>query len=129
MKKYLMMTSGIFAASVGIVVGLRLDGAAMAVVVGIVCGVLATVPMGLVLVWTLRVREKQIDAQFGPLRNGYGQYPPIVVVNGQGTHPLNGGGVPLPALAGGNGPRQFKVIGQENTENGGDHLSPIWDEL
>jgi hypothetical protein len=127
MKKYGMALGGIFAASVGVVIGYRLSGEAMAVVVGIVCGILATVPMVVVLVWTLRVREKQVEAQLRGLGGGFGagQYPPIVVVNGQGT---TGNGPPVPMLNGG-GSRQFKVIGQEQTETGSDRLSPIWDDL
>ena len=98
----------------------------LAVVVGIVCGVLASIPTSAILVWTLRVRDKQIEAQLGQGR-GYGQYPPVVVVNGQGTSGLNG---PPPALTVGNGgPRTFKVIGQEKTESTGDSLPPIWSEF
>jgi hypothetical protein len=113
--------------TIGVVVGVRLSPEAMAVVVGIVCGVLASVPTSAILVWTLRVREKQVEAQMGQGRM-MGQYPPVVVVNGQG--PVNGanGSYP-PALPVGNGGRSFKVIGQDKTESGGDMLPPIWSDL
>jgi hypothetical protein len=99
----------------------------MAVVVGIVCGMLASVPTSAILVWTLRVRDKQLEAQLGPQRQ-YGQYPPVVVINGQ--QPNGAGGPPQPAmLNGGNGQRNFKVIGQETTDSAGDRLPPIWSDL
>ena len=81
----------------------------------------------LAVVVGVRVRDKQIEAQLGQGR-GYGQYPPVVVVNGPGPNGLNG--PPPPALTVGNGgPRNFKVIGQEKTENNGDSLPPLWSEL
>ena len=126
MKKFLYIAGTAFVVTLAVVVGGRMSPDAMAVVVGIVCGVLASIPTSAILVWTLRVRDKQIEAQLGQGR-GYGQYPPVVVVNGQGTSGLNG---PPPALTVGNGgPRTFKVIGQEKTESTGDSLPPIWSEF
>jgi len=125
MKKFMLVSGTLFAVTLAIVIGVRLSADAMAVVVGIVAGVLASVPMSIVLVWTLRVRDRQLETQFGNGR-GMGQYPPVVVVNGQGPH---GQPAAPPTLAAPTGPRQFKVVGQDNTENGHDSLSTIWDEL
>jgi hypothetical protein len=129
MKKFVMVISVAFAVTLAVVIGTRLSPDAMAVVVGIVCGVLASIPMTAILVWTLRVRDRQLEAQLGPQRM-MGQYPPVVVVNGQGT---NGNGGPVPVALGSgngtNGSRSFKVIGQETTETNGDLLPPIWDDL
>ena len=127
MKKFLYLAGIGFVVTLAVVVGVRMSPDAMAVVVGIVCGVLASIPTSAILVWTLRVRDKQIEAQLGQGR-GYGQYPPVVVVNGPGPNGLNG--PPPPALTVGNGgPRNFKVIGQEKTENNGDSLPPLWSEF
>jgi hypothetical protein len=127
MKKLIFVSGATFAITLAVVIGVRLSPDAMAVVVGIVAGVLASVPMSAVLVWTLRVRDRQLEAQFSAARGyGQGQYPPVVVVNGQGGHSQPAGPSLLTATP---GPRQFKVVGQENTENGRDTLSPIWDEL
>lgn len=126
MKKFLFVVGVAFTVTVAVVVGVRMSADAMAVVVGIVCGMLASVPTSAILVWTLRVRDKQLEAQLGPARQ-YGQYPPVVVINGQQPH---GSTSPQPALLnGGNGQRNFKVIGQETTESSGDRLPPIWSEL
>lgn len=129
MRKYFMFAGIVFAISLAVVVGLRMSADAMAVIIGIMFGLLASVPTSVILVWVLRQRDKQLEAQFSQTRP-FGQYPPVVVVNGQGT---NGYGSsfspPLPATAGAAGPRNFKVIGQENTETIGDVLPPFWDEL
>jgi hypothetical protein len=127
MKKFLFVVGVAFTVTVAVVVGVRMSADAMAVVVGIVCGMLASVPTSAILVWTLRVRDKQLEAQLGPARQS-GQYPPVVVINGQ--QPPGANGAPQPALLnGGNGPRNFKVIGQETTDSAGDRLPPIWTEL
>jgi len=126
MKKFLFVAGVAFAVTIAAAVGVRMSSDAMAVVVGIVCGMLASIPTSAILVWTLRLRDKQLEAQLGPARQ-YGQYPPVVVINGQQP---NGAHAPQPAvLSGGNAPRNFKVIGQENTENSGDRLPPIWSEF
>jgi len=130
MKKFLFLMGVIFAVTLAVVVGTRMSADAMAVVVGIVCGVLASIPTTILLVWVMRQRDRQLETQLTQTRH-YGQFPPVVVVNGQGTNGYNGS-YPAPALTAGthsNGSRNFKVIGQENTETMGDVLPPFWDEL
>lgn len=128
MKKFGMIVGVTFVVTLAIVIGFRMSSDAMAVVVGIVCGVLASIPTSTLLVWVMRQRDKQIEAQQMQSR-AYGNFPPVVVVNGQGT---NGNGTMVPPLPAGtlSGARNFKVIGQENTEtNGSDVLPAFWDEL
>jgi hypothetical protein len=132
MKKFLFVAGIIFVVTLGIVMGTRMSPDALAVVLGIVCGIIASIPTSAMLVWVMRQRDKQ-EAQMAQLRPfGGGHYPPVVVVNGQGT---NGYGSPLgnPALTMGPfpaaGPRSFKVIGQENTESVGDVLPHFWEEV
>lgn len=130
MKKFLFVVGVVFAVSLAIVMGTRMSPDATAVVIGIICGVLASVPTSAMLVWMMRQRDRQLETQFGQMRQ-YGQYPPVVVVNGQGTNGYSNG-YSMPSLAPGPAPvggRNFKVIGQENTENVGDVLPPFWDEV
>jgi hypothetical protein len=130
MKKFGMIAGVTFMVTLAMVIGLRMSTDAMAVVVGIVCGVLASIPTSTLLVWVMRQRDKQMELQQTHSR-AYGNFPPVVVVNGQGTNGY-GNGTMIPALPTGtlSGARNFKVIGQENTESGnGDLLPPFWDEL
>jgi len=129
MKKFGIITGVIFVATLAIVIGFRMSSDAMAVVVGIVCGVLASIPTSTLLVWVMRQRDKQMETQMQT--RSYGNFPPVVVVNGQGTNGYGNGAMAPPLPAGTlSGARNFKVIGQENTElNGGDVLPAFWDEL
>jgi hypothetical protein len=127
MKKFGMIVGVTFVVTLAIVIGFRMSPDAMAVVVGIVCGVLASIPTSTLLVWVMRQRDKQMEVQQMQSR-AYGNFPPVVVVNGQGT---NGNGTSAPPLPAGtlSGARNFKVIGQENTESNGDVLPAFWDEF
>lgn len=129
MKRFLFMAGIVFVVTLAVVMGTRMSPDALAVVIGIICGVLASIPTSAMLVWVMRQRDKQVEMQLGQRPFG-GQYPPVVVVNGQGT---NGYGAAYPtALPAGSppvGPRNFKVIGQENTETVGDVLPTFWDEI
>lgn len=126
MRKFVFLMSAIFAITLATVVGTRISPDAMAVIIGIVCGVLASIPTSVILVWVLRQRDRSLEAQSGSMRMG--QYPPVVVVNGQGTTGYAGAMTP-PALTGGTpiGSRDFKVIGQENTESTADVLPSFWE--
>jgi hypothetical protein len=128
MKKSLIIIGVAFSISLAVVIGTRMSPDAMAVVVGIVCGVLASIPTSTLLVWVLRQRDKQIENQMGQTRH-FGQFPPVIVVNGQGTNGNGAYAPPLPVGSSPSGPRNFKVIGQENTETMGDVLPSFWDEL
>jgi hypothetical protein len=130
MKRFLFSAGIVFVITIAVIMGTRMSPDALAVVIGIICGVLASIPTSAMLVWVMRQRDKQVEMQMGQRPFG-GQYPPVVVVNGQGT---NGYGSPygataLPAGSPPLGPRSFKVIGQENTETVGDVLPTFWDEI
>ncbi|GAB4444814.1 MAG: hypothetical protein Kow0031_27260 [Anaerolineae bacterium] len=130
MKRFFFVSGVVSAAVLSIVVGTRISADAMAVIIGIVCGVLASIPTSVILVWALRQRDRQLELQTGGPYQRMGHYPPVVVVNGQGT---NGYGSmmppPVPALSSAaGGSRDFKVIGQENTESAGDFIPPFWDQ-
>ena len=131
MKRFMFIAGIVFVVTIAVVMGTRMSPDALAVVIGIICGVLASIPTSAMLVWVMRQRDKQVEMQMGQMRPLAGQYPPVVVVNGQGTNGY-GGAYSTSALTAGApsmGPRNFKVIGQENTETVGDVLPTFWDEI
>ncbi len=131
MKKYLYIAGMVFVVTLAVIMGTRMSPDAVAVVIGIICGVLASIPTSAMLVWVMRQRDKQVEMQMGGMRPMGGHYPPVVVVNGQGTNGYTSP-YPAPALSAGMPPmggRSFKVIGQENTETVGDLLPTFWDEV
>ncbi len=134
MKRYGMILLGLFTVSIAITVALRMTPDAMAVIIGIILGMLATVPTSLVMLYTIRQRDKQ---QLDPRQQYANQYPPVVVVNsppnghGYGAGPVNAnGGSFLPAPG---GERSFKVVGQEaspaETASESFTLNSMWDEV
>jgi hypothetical protein len=133
MKKYIFALAGIFVSTVAIVLALRMSPDAMAVIIGIICGMLASVPTTVLLMYTMRQRDQQ-QQQFYQQQHGP-QYPPVVVVNGQ---PQQGYPAP-PSQAAGHGflpspmnGRSFRVVGQEANqgETFGEAfgISALWDD-
>lgn len=129
MKRFFFVSGVVSIAVLSIVVGTRISADAMAVIIGIVCGVLASIPTSVLLVWALRQRDRQLEMQAANPYQRMGHYPPVVVVNGQGTNGYGSMMPPVPTLtATANGSRDFKVIGQENTDSAGDFIPPFWDQ-
>jgi hypothetical protein len=97
-----------FVIALAAIVALRLSEQAMAVVVGVICGAMASIPMSiLVLVALQRFSRKQEE-------RSYPTQPPVVIVNPgshQGSRFSEGAYFPLPREE--MRPRDFKVIGHE----------------
>ena len=105
----------IFAITLAVVVGKQMSAEAMAVVVGIVCGVASAVPTSLLLVLVLTRGERRRRPDEDQHRHARsGQYPPVVVIQGGGPQALPSppyadywpGPMPGPAAQ-----RHFQVIG------------------
>jgi len=134
MKKFIYAMSALFIVSITVVLGLRMSPDAMAVIIGIVCGMMASIPTTILLVYVLRQRDQQQQQLYQQQYQGQ-QYPPVVVVNGHPNQqhyphvPSTSGSGYLPAP--GNG-RSFKVVGQDAdpVETFGETFSinSIWDE-
>jgi hypothetical protein len=120
MKRTITLVGMAFAVGLAVVVGNRMSSDAMGVVVGVACGVLASVPTSLLVIWAMGRRGQGMVVE-SQARNGVGTpYPPVVVVNPGPGYGMSGYGAAPPPLgwdrgllAG--GPRQFKVVGEEET--------------
>jgi hypothetical protein len=117
MKRFTYIMCGLFFTGLAVTVALRMTTDAMAVIVGIILGMVATVPTTLVLLFMIRQRDSQ--QQQMDFRQQYGHYPPVVVVNSppnQGSYTngmtnfTNPHSLPAPMSE-----RSFKVVGQEAT--------------
>jgi hypothetical protein len=99
-----------FAVTLAVVVGNRMSTDAMAVVIGILCGVGASIPTSLLIMAVASRRETKEE-------RGQAGLPSVVIVNpgnqgGQTPNHYQPPSLP-PALSQG-APRQFRVIGQED---------------
>ena len=114
-KTVAMVLGFIFVVTMGVVVAKRMSAEAMAVVVGIVCGVAAGIPTAVLLfvVLTGRQRARLEENARQDRRAGY---PPVVVIQGGGQpaqmQGLQAGYWPAPQ-AGPPAERQFQVLGDD----------------
>jgi len=69
----LLIFTAAFGLTLAVMVGQRLSDQAMAVIAGAVCGVAASIPPSLLIIWVTRRRPGTPPAWAGP-------YPPVVVV-------------------------------------------------
>jgi len=138
LKQTLLLSGMAFGVTLGLVIGLRLDPAALAAVVGVGCGIGASVPGTLFVLWVMRSRQhsegRRIDQRQrrweGQRDSRWAQPPPTVVVvpaayaQGEALGITSGAARQLPAGGDGGGggerrgialpvPREFVVIGDE----------------
>ena len=129
MKKFFLAIFGMFAVGTGVTIGIRMSADAMAVIIGVIFGLVATIPTTFILIYTLRRQDSQQKYQ----QQQSGQYPPVIVVNSSPQGAAASGGFGAQSLLPSMGERNFKVVGQESTtsETLGDafNLKSIWDEV
>jgi hypothetical protein len=105
----------VFVITLAAVVGSRMSAEAMAVVVGVVCGVAAGIPTSVLLLLALGRRDRQ-PSHAHEHSAQYGGSPPVVVIQGgapQALPPSQYAGY-WPAVTPGKGERrQFQVVGDE----------------
>ena len=106
MKKVATVALIAFAVTLAVIIGKRMSTDAMAVVIGVACGVLASIPTSLLI---LAVSGRR-GAREVPQRR---DYPPVVIVNPGNNQPryLQ---PPLQAPLLHGQERQFRVIGDED---------------
>jgi len=106
MKKVATVALMAFAVTLAIIIGQRMSTDAMAVVIGVACGVLASIPTSLLI---LAVSGRRGEREVPQRRD----YPPVVIVNPGSSQPhyLQ---PPFPTPMIQPQPRQFRVIGDED---------------
>jgi hypothetical protein len=112
MKKAILAFVGITIVALAIAVGKQMSSDAMAVIVGIVCGIGASIPTSLLMLMLTRRREPERQEP----AHGTPQMPSIMIVN-----PAGGYGAPyqpsanqyLPPAYGASMPRQFQIVGAD----------------
>ena len=116
LKQALLIVGLVFAIALAIVVGKKMSAEAMAVVVGVVCGVAAAIPTSILLlvVFTRRDRQRLDEMESQPRQQSS---PPVVVIQGGAPQALPPGpqagywpaAQPGPAVN-----REFHVVGGDD---------------
>ena len=116
MKRGLVIAAAVFGAALALVVGLRLEPAGLSVLAGVVCGVLAGLPVSLGLLWVLarerEAREREARQRLEERRWAAERpavAPPVFILNNgrEADRPL-----PYPLL-GEQAARNFVIVGEE----------------
>lgn len=113
--RLLLVVGLVFGIALAVVVGNRMSAEAMAVVVGVVCGVAAAIPTSALLLVVMTRRDRQRNSSEGPEAR-YGGSPPVVVIQGGATQALPPGqqaGYWPSAMPGSATQRDFHVVGDE----------------
>jgi len=107
MKKVATVAIIAFAVTLAVIIGQRMSTDAMAVVIGVACGVLASIPTSLLI---LAVSGKRGERE---VRQQQRDYPPVVIVNPGNNQPRYlQPPFQAPPIQGQE--RQFRVIGDED---------------
>ena len=122
MRQLIALLGLAFVVTLGVVVGTRMSSDAIAVLVGVIAGVAASIPCALLLMAVTRRQEPQEVEPYEEPR--YRQAPPVIVVTpGAAQQQLPYGTPPYgapygyPELgAGRSGRRQFRVMGYDEAE-------------
>jgi len=126
MRKAVILLALGFVVTLAAIIGTRMSAEAMAVVVGVVCGVASGIPVSLLLLSAARRHQRQAQDDYEP----YGQramrsgaYPPVVVIQGgtqapswPGAYGANQLQSPFYGTAAEASPRKFRVVGEEQWE-------------
>ncbi len=110
MKRVATVALIAFAVTLALIIGQRMSTEAMAVVVGVACGVLASIPTSLLIV---AVTGRQGRRNEQEMRQRRADYPPVVIVN-PGSNQPRYVQPPFQAPPIQAQDRQFRVIGDED---------------
>ena len=122
MKRGILILVGAFGAALALVVGLRLETAGLTMLVGVLCGLLAGLPLSGGLLWMLsREREarRQAEEQRWAHERPAAAAPPVIVLNTGNPRALESlpAGYPMapgyPVPGGQAGARNFVIVGEE----------------
>lgn len=123
-KRWFGVGITLFLITLAVVIGVRMNSEAMAVVIGVIFGVAASIPTSLVIVAVMWRREQRAAyGRNGSMRRaGQEALPPsVVIVNPSGTGPVNpyrqSAYLPQPDLQWGQPPRQFRVVGDPDEDS------------
>jgi hypothetical protein len=112
----------IFTVTLAVMVGNRMSVETLAVLIGLVCGVAASIPTGLLVMAVTRRPDSSPERRQSRNEQRFAhpspqEYPPVIIVNPAGAGPTMSRWLPptLPTLTSGEG-RRFRVIGQEEED-------------
>jgi hypothetical protein len=112
MKRALLIIGVAFAMTAAVVFGMRVSADALAVVIGVILGIAASVPTTLLVIFILTRQRPGLDKGVGPTPSNS---PPVVVINTSDRASLAApSALPTPYLT--DPTRKWTVIGETETD-------------
>ena len=123
MRKTITITGITFGISLAAFVAYKLSVDALALMVGVVLGILATIPLSLLIIWMMSKQQAQWAAS-NRQSPQYSSQPPVIVVQpSAATTSQSPASLPMPS-----GERYFKVVGGEESEAMLNEASRTWSD-
>ena len=113
MKRGSLIIVGLFAVTLAVVIGLRVSADALAMIVGVILGVLAGVPTTFLLTWAVLRGRLQGDG----VSPAASQQPPVVLINATDRPPAVSTPVALPAASTLPTARRWTMVGEIDTDD------------
>jgi hypothetical protein len=117
-RKTAIFIAGVFVIVLGVVIGTRLSGDAIAMLVGVIAGIAAGIPTALLLIFVTRRRREEVEPEpYGDRRAQ--MTPPVIIVtpgNAPQSWPYHAGALPAQQLPPTGGPRRFRVMGLDEED-------------
>lgn len=118
MRTWFLLMAAAFGITLAVVLGVRLEEGSLAVVVGVVCGILAGLPVSgalFYLFWRERQERLRLEQRSWRGVERPAAAPPVVILNsGRGAELLPRGFEPQGYALGEAGPREFVIVGEED---------------
>lgn len=113
MRRGFLVAAAAFGLALAVIVGLRLEQASLAVLVGVACGILAGLPVSAALLYIFwrerQARREEDERHWRHLPQRTAVAPPVIVLNaGRGADLLS-----PPPLLSQPAERQFTIVGEE----------------
>jgi hypothetical protein len=121
MGRIVAVVGSVIVITLGVLVGTKLSSDSISLIIGVIIGVVASLPTSVLLIWAFTRRssaEQMANARMGQM--GSGQYPPVVVVNPGMGMPTTWQQSQAPAMlpAAQTGQRRYDVVGELAEEAG-----------
>ena len=114
MRRVVVIVLLAFAVTLALVVGTRMSSEALAVVVGVACGVAAGIPMSVLIVVAMNRRTDAGLARHTTASSAQSaSYPPVVIIQGGTPTPSNLLPPFYPSAAEA-APRRFRIVGEDD---------------
>ena len=113
MKRGLIIVGAAFAITLALILGFRVSADALAVIVGVALGIIASIPTTMLLIFVMTRQQNRLEKNM----THFPHQPPVVVVNAADKFQSQPSPPALPPPYAPNGARKWTVIGDLESDD------------